>query len=456
MDPQQLTPASAALDAARQRIILALDVESIDAARVLLERTRGHVGAIKVGKELFTSAGPASLQLCREFNLPIFLDLKFHDIPNTVAGAVRAAAGHGVRWTSVHTAGGAAMLEAAVRARNENLASGSTQLLGITVLTSLPTPDPEEVVERALLAKRCGLDGVVASPQDVRRLRDVCGDRFTVVTPGVRPAGVECGDQVRVATPAQAVRDGADYLVIGRPIHAAADPAAAATAIAAAIAHEAGDTLGDTHDRGRESGKSSRDQPAPGSVDARLTRLLRESEAFLEGHFILTSGLHSNRYVQCAKLLQHPQAARRAGIWLAERLQSASPEVVMSVALGGVVIGQEVAAALNVPALFAERDASGGLKLRRGFGLRPGARVAIVDDVCTRGGSIAECAALVQELGGRVAITGAIIDRSGGDREFDLPFVALKVIDAKAIPPEACELCAAGVPVEKPGSRPSN
>jgi orotidine-5'-phosphate decarboxylase len=426
--------------AGRSRLILALDVETLAAARQVLQQVHDVVGTVKVGKELFTSVGPAALDLCREFDLPVFLDLKFHDIPNTVAGAVRAATRHGAAWVSLHTAGGAAMLEAAVQARDETAGATRPKLLGITVLTSLPTLDPEEVVDRALLAQRCGLDGIVASPHDIRRVRQACGPRFAIVTPGVRPAGAERGDQVRVATPGEAIRDGADALVVGRPILGAADPRAAAAAIVAQIA-------------AAEAGAARVDVPDAGSIDARLGRMLEESQALLEGHFVLSSGLHSNRYVQCARLLQNPYAARRAGAWLGERLQPYAPDVVVSVALGGLVIGQEVAAALGIPALFAERDASGALKLRRGFALAPESRAVIVDDVCTRGGSIAECAELVLGLGARVVCTAAIIDRSGGDRAFDAPFEALKVVEARAVPADECELCAAGVPTDKPGSR---
>jgi orotidine-5'-phosphate decarboxylase len=384
--------------------------------------------------------GPAAVQICKDAGFDVFLDLKYHDIPNTVAGAVRAASRLGVRWLSVHTAGGEAMLQAAAAARDEAPAAQRPNLLGITVLTSLQTPDSEEIIERALLAQRCGLDGAVASPQEVTRLRAACGPDFQLVTPGVRPAGAESGDQKRVATPSAALAAGADYLVMGRPIHAAADPGAAARGIAEEM--QAALAASRREDAGAEA-----------DVAPRLMRLLRESQAFFEGHFVLTSGLHSNRYVQCAQLLQYPHRARRAGIWLADRLRPSKPDVVISVALGGLVIGQEVAAALDVPALFAERNADGQLQLRRGFKLPAGARVAIVDDVCTKGGSIAECAALVRQHGATVVLCGAIIDRSGGDRAFDDPFVALVPVHAAAVKPEECELCRQGIPTEKPGSR---
>ncbi len=440
MDAHRLKNAHAV--AARSRVILALDVPDADAARQLIERVGAHVGGLKIGKELFTACGPEIVRACAAAGVPIFLDLKFHDIPNTVSRAVRAAGQLGVRWLSLHTAGGAAMLEAAAAARDALPVDLRPQLLGVTVLTSMPARDPEEVVDRALLAQRSGLDGAIASPMEAARLRDACGAGFILVTPGVRPAGAARDDQKRVATPGDAIRDGADYLVIGRPIHAAADPAAAASAIVDDVATAWAD---------REDAKPSRREPV--SQEARLERMLRDSGAFLEGHFILTSGLHSSRYVQCAKLLQHPSYARRAGTWLAERLRVHEPEAVISVALGGLVIGQETAAALGVRAVFAERDAQGKLSLRRGLELEPGERVAIVDDVCTRGTSVAECEELVRSIGAEPLVAGAIIDRSGGRRDFELPLESLIRVDAIAVAPDNCEACAAGLEAVKPGSR---
>jgi orotidine-5'-phosphate decarboxylase len=437
------TPSRTALEAARARLVLALDVADLDTARALVERVRPHIGALKVGKELFTSCGPEAVRTWDGMDLPVFLDLKFHDIPNTVAGAVRAAGRLGARWLSLHTSGGAAMLQAAVEARDA-LPEPRPRLLGVTVLTSLDDPlaDVEEIVERALLAQRSGLDGAIASPQEVARLRAACGRGFLLVTPGVRPAGVALGDQKRVATPGDAVRDGADLLVLGRPIAAAADPAAAAAAVCREIAAELAS-------RGRDAAPPA-DESA---VEVRLLRLLRDSAALLEGHFILSSGLHSDRYVQCAKLLQHPAHARRAGAWLADRLRTYRVEAVLSPALGGVVIGQEAAAALGVPALFAERDGSGILQLRRGFELRSGQRLAVVDDVCTRGGSFAECIAVARAHGAQPVVAGAIIDRSGGTHRLEVPLEALRRVEARAYLPDECPACARGEPAVKPGSR---
>ena len=424
----------------RSRIILALDVPTLEAARALVERAGSDIGALKIGKELFTACGPEAVRAWRAAGYRVFLDLKFHDIPNTVAGAVRSAGALGVQWLSVHTSGGEEMLIAAARARDA-LPEPRPKLLGVTVLTSASGTDPEDVVDRALLAQRCGLDGAIASPLEVARLRAACGPWFLLVTPGVRPAGVSADDQQRIATPGAAIRDGADLLVIGRPITSAPDPAAAARAIADEIAVANAERVEKT-------------LPVPATIASRLTLLLEESHALLTGHFLLSSGLHSDRYVQCAKLLQNPQAARRAGIWLAERLRHRRPDVVLGVALGGLVIGQETAAALDIPALFVERDASGKMALRRGFTLEPGTRVVVVDDVCTRGGSFAEAIAVARAHGAEVVSAGTIIDRSGGQHNLDVPLDALLEVRADAYPASDCPQCAAGTPVVKPGSRP--
>lgn len=439
------------IDRARERLLLALDVADDVEAQDLVAQVGDHIGGVKIGKELFTRCGPDVVRALESSALPVFLDLKFHDIPTTVARAVRAAGRLGVRWLSVHTAGGAAMLQAAVQARDALPAEQRPLLLGVTVLTSVATQDYEEVIDRAVLAQECGFDGAIASALELPRLREACGADFLLVTPGVRPVGAKREDQARVATPGEAIRDGADHLVVGRPIRDAADPRVAAAAIVDEIAtalHTTSQGAAPVQRRAAQvvtQGRASR--------EIRLERMLRDSGAFLQGHFVLTSGLHSDRYVQCAKLLQHPHNARRAGAWLAERLRRFEPQVVVSVALGGLVIGQETAAALGVRALFAERGADGALHLRRGFELEPGERVAVVDDVCTRGTSVLECEKLVRAAGAQPLVVGAIIDRSGGKRDFDLPLEALIRVDATAVRPERCEACAAGQAPVKPGSR---
>jgi orotidine-5'-phosphate decarboxylase len=221
----------------RDRLVVALDVPDAGAARALVDRLSGHVGLFKVGSQLFTAGGPGLVREIVGRGERVFLDLKYHDIPNTVSGAVAAAARLGVTLVDVHGLGGRAMMEAAVGA----LPATGTRLLAITVLTShdeaalgqigLGGPIPDAVRRLALLAHEAGVDGVVASPHEVALIRAACGPDFLIVTPGIRPAGAAKGDQARLATPAAALAAGADYIVVGRPITEAGDPAGAADAI---------------------------------------------------------------------------------------------------------------------------------------------------------------------------------------------------------------------------------
>jgi orotate phosphoribosyltransferase len=183
-----------------------------------------------------------------------------------------------------------------------------------------------------------------------------------------------------------------------------------------------------------------------------LLDLFRRSGALLEGHFRLSSGLHSTGYFQCALVLQRPEHAEALGRALAERLRDTKPTVVLSPALGGIVIGHEVGRASGLPAIFAERQ-DGVLTLRRGFTLSPADRVLVVEDVLTTGGSTRETMEVARAAGGRVVGVGAIVDRSGGAASFDVPFAALVDMNLPTYQPDACPLCAQGLPVVKPGSR---
>jgi orotidine-5'-phosphate decarboxylase len=229
------------------RILVALDVDSRAKALALADTLRGSVAGFKIGKQLFTAEGPDIVRTLTARGDRVFLDLKFHDIPNTVAGAVTSAAATGAWMVNVHASGGTAMMRAAAAAaRAAADKSGGTRplVIGVTVLTSMNEAGLAEVgtsrsvldqvVHLALLAKSAGLDGVVASPQEIAAIRQACGPDFQIVTPGIRPAG-QAGkdDQARTLTPVEAVAEGATYLVIGRPITGAADPRAAAEGIAA-------------------------------------------------------------------------------------------------------------------------------------------------------------------------------------------------------------------------------
>ena len=184
-----------------------------------------------------------------------------------------------------------------------------------------------------------------------------------------------------------------------------------------------------------------------------LLDLFRRSSALLEGHFRLTSGLHSAGYLQCALVLQHPWHADLLGRAIAERVRDLRPTVVLSPALGGVIIGQEVGRALGVRAIFAERQ-DGTLMLRRGFIIGEADRVLIVEDVLTTGASTRETMQVATAAGGRVVAAAAIVDRSHGAVRFEVPFVALLAVDLPTYEPDRCPLCAQGLPVIKPGSRP--
>ncbi|EWH01237.1 orotidine-5'-phosphate decarboxylase [Halomonas sp. BC04] len=220
-------------------LIIALDQPSLDAALCLADRLDPTRCRVKVGKELFTRSGPDVVEALHGRGFQVFLDLKFHDIPNTVAGAVQAAAEQGVWMVNVHAGGGRRMMEAArERLERHGLA---THLIAVTVLTSMETADLQEVgvtgapveqVERlARLAMDSGMDGVVCSAQESARLRELCGDSFLKVTPGIRPSFATADDQRRIMTPREAMAAGSTHLVIGRPVSRADDPMAALEAI---------------------------------------------------------------------------------------------------------------------------------------------------------------------------------------------------------------------------------
>jgi orotidine-5'-phosphate decarboxylase len=229
-------------------ILVALDTTDRAVAKGWARATQGAVSGVKVGLEFFNAHGPAGVEEVAELGAPLFLDLKFHDIPNTVAGAVRAVAPLKPMILNLHAAGGAAMMRAALDAARDSaarLGAVPPRLIAVTVLTSLGDADlaelgqpggaSDQVRRLAALTRDCGLDGVVCSPHEVAALRRDLGRDFLLVVPGVRPAWAAAGDQKRIMEPRQAMAAGADFLVIGRPITAAADPAAAARRIVAEL-----------------------------------------------------------------------------------------------------------------------------------------------------------------------------------------------------------------------------
>ena len=231
----------------RERLIAALDIDSLDQAQELVRLLAGDVGMFKIGKQLFTHAGPQAVRLIQELGGEIFLDLKFHDIPNTVDGAAREAVRLGVFMFNVHASGGRAMMRTAAHGAAEaaqTLGVPRPLVIAVTVLTSLDraalggelhvaSSVEGHVLHLCVLAREAGLDGNVASPNEIRAIRNALGPRWVIVTPGIRSAGGLRQDQSRVATPGAAAEAGADYLVVGRPITAAPDPAKAAAAILA-------------------------------------------------------------------------------------------------------------------------------------------------------------------------------------------------------------------------------
>lgn len=225
-------------------VFVALDTPDLVRALELARSVKPYVGGLKIGLEFITACGPDGVRRIVEIGLPVFADVKFHDIPNTVAGAARALAALGASIFNIHASGGEAMMrDAALAAR---AVDPKMKVIGVTVLTSIDEnvleqvgqhgPVVEQVVRLANLAKQSGLDGVVCSAHEIGPIRRACGPEFLLVVPGIRPAGADLADQRRVMTPAEAQCAGADILVIGRPITGAPDPAAAANAIADELA----------------------------------------------------------------------------------------------------------------------------------------------------------------------------------------------------------------------------
>ena len=237
-------------ETAKSKIIVALDVSTADQALALVEKLQNEVGMFKIGMELYNAEGADIVKKIRAKGCKVFVDLKFHDIPNTVAQAAGVITNNGADMFTCHACGGFKMLAAAAKTKNETaakLATASPIALAVTVLTSISQEEfekeigmnckiEEQVVHLAKLAKSAGMDGVVASPKEITAIRKACGDDFVIVTPGIRPVWAATNDQSRITTPKEAIEAGATYLVIGRPITSQPDPMIAARKIAAEIA----------------------------------------------------------------------------------------------------------------------------------------------------------------------------------------------------------------------------
>ena len=230
---------------ARERLVLALDVDDFKKAEELVDELSDYVGVFKIGNQLFTAEGPKIVDMVNKKGGKVFLDLKFHDIPNTVACAAEAAAKLGVSIFNVHTSGGYEMMKAAAEATakiSQEISIRKPIILGVTLLTSINQEIlekevgikkrlEEQVVHLAKLAKAAGLDGVVASSWEIKEIRKACGEDFVILTPGIRPTGKSSDDQKRIMTPREAIKLGANFIVIGRPIRNAANPVEAAKQI---------------------------------------------------------------------------------------------------------------------------------------------------------------------------------------------------------------------------------
>ena len=228
-----------------ERLIVALDFPTAELAKACVDELGDSVCHYKVGMELYYAAGSEMIRFLKEHDKKVFLDLKLHDIPNTVASALSVLTTLGADMLNVHAIGGKKMMQEAVKAKAAELGRPAPKLIAVTVLTSIDEEQyadlnyknsiAEQVIALAKLAKEAGMDGVVASPQEAAGIREACGEEFLIVTPGIRPAGADVNDQSRIATPAGALKNGSTHIVVGRPITKAEDKKAAAQSIAAEI-----------------------------------------------------------------------------------------------------------------------------------------------------------------------------------------------------------------------------
>ncbi len=419
------------------RLVVALDVAQAEQAERIVDDLYELDLIYKVGMEPLYGYGERIFSHMQARDVRHFIDAKLHDIPRTVAAGIKQLVRHGTHIVNVHALGGTEMMRAAVeatRARAGELDCSPPHVFAVTILTSMGERDlsavglsgtPEQAAIRlAALARDAGCSGVVCSAHEVAGIKRALGSQFLTLTPGIRPAHADRGDQKRVTTAAQAVAAGSDYVVVGRPITQAPDPLAAA----------------------RQTAR--RNGGAMTGID--LERELKERGALLDGHFRLSSGRHSDRFIQKFRILEDPEILEPTAREIAAAFAGAHPTVVVSAAVGGILLGYEVARALGTKAIFVEKE-NGIPVLRRNFSLTSHDRALVVEDVITTGGSVKEVLRIVHAHGARVLGVGAIVSRSQVD--FGVPTHALLAMPIASYEQGSCPQCARGEALSEPGSR---
>jgi orotidine-5'-phosphate decarboxylase len=432
-------------------LVLVADVNTRRQVEELLARTRGLVDYCKFGAIAFTAVGPELIAMAHRAGVKVFLDLKYHDIPNTVVGAAEVCVNLGVEMFNVHVGGGSDMLLKTMDRVRDVAAKQNLPMplvMGVTVLTSFDEkrwaetygvnerPVLDQVVHFARLARECGLSGVVASPREIEVVKANCGRDFLVLTPGIRlpDSKVSGDDQARTLTPGEAARLGADFIVVGRPILQAPDPAAVCARIRQDITKA-------------QELKSSRAQESSITLSSDgIEDVLKQYGVLQEGHFKLTSGLHSNLYFQKFRILEHPALVTRFAREIADKFRDEGITIVCGPTTGGVIIAFEVARQLSARCVVAEKGETGGRKIGRGFQIGDNDRILVVDDVLTTGGSIKDTLDALKGFSGRVAGIAVFIDRSA-QPPFAQPHFAVYRRAVENHTPEECPLCKQGVPL---------
>jgi len=460
---------------AKDRIIVALDVDSLDKAVGLVKQLHPYVGGFKIGLELITSVGgPKAIEAVSQAGGAVFYDAKFKDIPNTVAGAARGATRPDVKMFNVHCFGGKEMMEKAREAskkKAQELGIERPLVLGVTVLTSLDykallamklvrdfnyadekeQKDAERneveclVKELALLAQEARLDGVVASAQEVKLLRQWCQPEFLIVTPGIRPIWAAAGDQKRITTPADAIKAGANYLVIGRPItnppKEIGSPVEAVKRIVAEIEATQYRAL---------------------TIQEVLTIFGKMGAIYDEDHFVYTKGGHGKAYVNKDDIYPDPDQLSALCKEIAFQTWGLGVQAVAGPTVGGVLVSQWVAYWLRrftgdekIIAVFAdESDEKGQRILKRGYGSRvAGKKVLVVEDVINTGGSAAATVKAVQGAGGEIVQCFALCNRSANKSAaaelISVPTYALLNVDMDNFPAAECPYCQTERPINQ-------